>query len=191
MIDQALTQMPLLFQDNRITRFYIGGKLMHEWRKMPPCEDSHQCEELLVTSIGAISKGQPEGYAISKTIDEQGGILLSDLIKAYPNEILGERFQKYNPDQLTMLARVGDTTVRLVMQCHPNREDAKRYFHMPMGKTEAWYIAGTREVEGKETCVYAGFKPHVTKALWRQLYENRILTRWLTVCIRFLSSRDR
>ena len=53
--------------------------------------------------------------------------MLSDLIKAYPNEILGERFQKYNPDQLTMLARVGDTTVRLVMQCHPNREDAKRY----------------------------------------------------------------
>ena len=173
MIDQALTQMPLLFQDNRITRFYIGGKLMHEWRKMPPCEDSHQCEELLVTSIGAISKGQAEGYAISKTIDEQGGILLSDLIKAYPNEILGERFQKYNPDQLTMLARVGDTTVRLVMQCHPNREDAKRCFHMPMGKTEAWYIAGTREVEGKETCVYAGFKPHVTKALWRQLYEKQ------------------
>ena len=34
MIDQALTQMPLLFQDNRITRFYIGGKLMHEWRKI-------------------------------------------------------------------------------------------------------------------------------------------------------------
>lgn len=66
MIDQALTQMPLLFQDNRITRFYIGGKLMHEWRKMPPCEDSHQCEELLVTSIGAISKGSRKAMPSAK-----------------------------------------------------------------------------------------------------------------------------
>ncbi len=173
MIDPSLTKIPLLFQENRIQRFYIGGKLMHEWRRMEPCEDSHQCEELLVTSIGAISKGQKEGYAISKTIEEEGSILLNDLIKAYPNEILGERFQQYNPDQLTMLARVGDTTVRLVMQCHPTREDARKYFKMPMGKTEAWYIAKTREVPGEEPCVYAGFKPHVTKELWRNLFEKQ------------------
>lgn len=173
MIDRALTKYPLLFQDNRIQRFYIGGKLMHEWRKMEPCEDSHQCEELLVTSIGAISKGQPDGYAISKTIEEEGGILLSDLIKAYPNEILGERFQTYNPNQLTMLARVGDTTVRLVLQCHPNKADANKYFNMTTGKTEAWYIARTREVDGQQPCVYAGFKPYVTKELWRELFEKQ------------------
>ena len=61
MIDRTLVQYPLLFQDNRIERFYIGGKLLERWRKAKAEEDSHMCEELLVTSIGAISKGKGEG----------------------------------------------------------------------------------------------------------------------------------
>lgn len=171
MISAELVKYPLLFQDNRITRFYLGGKLMNAWRKLPPIEDSHQCEELLVTSIGAISKGEPEGYAISKTIEAQGAYLLSELIQAYPNEILGSRFQAYHKNQLSVLARVGDTRVRLVMQCHPTREDAMRYFHMPMGKTEAWYIARTHE--DLDACVYAGFKEGVSKQRWTTLFKQQ------------------
>lgn len=172
-VDKSLISLPLLFQDDRITRFYIGGKLMNQWRRMEGAEDSHQCEELLVTSIGAIVKGEPEGYAVSRTIEPQGGVLLSQLLREYPNEILGKEFQDYNPGQLSVLARAGDTTVRLVMQCHPRREDAKKYFGMPMGKTEAWYIAETREVPGEETCVYAGFRQHVTKELWWDLFKRQ------------------
>lgn len=170
MIEKEITKFPLLFKDNRIQRFYIGGKLMHEWRKMKPCEDSNQCEELLVSSIGAISKGEKEGYAVSKTIDEQGNYLLSEIIKAYPNEVLGSKFHEYNPNHLSVLARVGDTICRLVMQCHPTREDARKFFNMPLGKTEAWYMARTRDIEGKQTCVYAGFKKHVTKEYWHELF---------------------
>ena len=59
------------------------------------------------------------------------------------------------------------------MQCHPNREDAKRYFICRWARLRAWYIAGTREVEGKETCVYAGFKTACDKSAWRQLYEKQ------------------
>lgn len=172
-MDKKLASLPLLFEDDRITRFYIGGKLMNRWRRMEEAEDSHQCEELLVTSIGAIVKGEKEGYAVSRTVASQGSVLLSRLLEEYPEEILGEEFHRYNPGQLSVLARAGDTTVRLVMQCHPGREDARRYFGMPMGKTEAWYIAGTREIPGEETCVYAGFKEHVTKELWRELFERQ------------------
>lgn len=172
-MDASLISLPLLFQDNRITRFYIGGKLMNEWRRMEAAGDSHQCEELLATSIGAIVKGQPEGYAVSRTIDSQGSVLLSDLLRKYQNEILGEKFAQYNPGQLSVLARAGDTTVRLVMQCHPSRENARKYYGMPMGKTEAWYIAGTREIPNEETCVYAGFKENVTKELWWELFQKQ------------------
>lgn len=179
MIDRTLVQYPLLFQDNRIERFYIGGKLLERWRKAKAEEDSHMCEELLVTSIGAISKGKGEGFAVSKTVEQQGGWLLSDIIRSYPEEVLGRAFQRYNANHLTILARAGDTRVRLVMQCHPRREDARKYFHMPMGKCEAWYIAETREMENEAPCVYAGFKPHVTKALWRKLIECQDISQML------------
>ncbi len=165
---KELLRFPLLFQDNRITRFYIGGSVMNQWRRMEEAEDSHRCEELLATSIGAISKGEKAGFGVSRTIDSQGGLLLSDILARYPKEVLGEKFERYNPGQLSVLARAGDTKVRLVMQCHLRRADARKYFGMPMGKTEAWYIARTREVPGGP-CVYAGFRPHVTEERWRDL----------------------
>jgi mannose-6-phosphate isomerase len=185
MIVKSLIQDPLLFQDNRIERFYIGGKLMNQWRKMEASEDSHLCEELLVTSIGAVSKGKEEGFAVSKTVKEQGELLLNHIIKEYSEEVLGKRFHDYNPNHLTVLARAGDTTVRLVMQCHPKRADARKFFQMPMGKSEAWYIAGTRNtaendntaesvnMENETLHVYAGFKSHVTKELWKELFQQQ------------------
>lgn len=164
---------PILFDDDRITRPYIGGKLLNEWRRMQPAEDGHNCEELLVTSIGAISKGHGEGYAISRTVPEQGAVSLKDIIASDPDGILGEEYNKKNPNHLSVLARAGDTIVRLVLQCHPTEADAKKYFNSLCGKTEAWYIARTRKVEGEENCVYAGFKKHVTRELWQELCEKQ------------------
>ncbi|MBW7572671.1 class I mannose-6-phosphate isomerase [Caproiciproducens faecalis] len=167
------SEKPILFDDDRITRPYIGGKLLNEWRRMPAAEDAHNCEELLVTSIGAISKGHGEGYAVSRTIPEQGAVSLTDIISSDPDGILGEKYNKHNPSHLSVLARAGDTIVRLVLQCHPKAEDAKKYFHSNCGKTEAWYIARTREVKDEINCVYVGFKKHVTKELWSDLCKNQ------------------
>ncbi len=164
---------PILFGDDRITRPYIGGKLLNEWRRMESTEDGHNCEELLVTSIGAISKGHKEGYAISTTIPEQGSVSLKDIIDDDPEGILGKKYNKRNPHNLSVLARAGDTIVRLVLQCHPTKADAKKYFGSICGKSEAWYIARTRKVEGEENCVYAGFKEHVSRDLWHDLCKKQ------------------
>ena len=163
------SKQPLIFDHNRITRSYIGGKLLNEWRRMEKVEDSHHCEELLVTSIGAISDEKPEGYAISKTVD---GTSLQDIINENPNGVLGNKYHEINPNNLSVLARAGDTIVRLVMQCHPKQEDALKFFNENQGKAEAWYITRTREV-GEDNCVYAGFKKHVTKELWKTLIQQQ------------------
>ena len=160
---------PIIFDHNRITRSYIGGKLLNAWRGMPEAEDNHQCEELLVTSIGAIADGKPKDYAVSRTLD---GTSLAEIIRQDPEGILGRAYQESNPNQLSVLARAGDTIVRLVMQCHPQKKDAFR-FHERHGKAEAWYIARTRTEDGVAPCVYAGFKPHVTPALWKKWVESQ------------------
>ena len=162
-----------IFDHDRITRPYIGGTLLNPWRRLEPAENNHQCEELLVTSIGAISSGHGEGYAISRTIAAQGGKRLDAIIAEDPSGVLGPRSQKRLPNQLGVLARAGDTIVRLVLQCHPRKEDAARYFHSPCGKTEAWYIARTQTVNGQPSCIYAGFLPGVTAALWKSLFEKQ------------------
>lgn len=166
---------PIIFDHNRITRSYIGGQLLNEWRGMQAVADGHDCEELLVTSIGAISEGKPEGYAISKTLE---GFSLQELIKEDPEGILGTAYHQADPNQLSVLARAGDTIVRLVMQCHPRQEDAQRYFHERNGKCEAWYIARTRA--GMDACVYAGFQEGVTPALWQELIERQDIERMLS-----------
>lgn len=167
------SKRPLIFDNDRITRPYIGGTLMNAWRRMEPSSDGHQCEEELVTSIGTISKGHGEGYAVSRTIPEQGSRLLTDIIKENPEGVLGSKYHKLNPNHLSVLARAGDTIVRLVLQCHPKKADAKRYFNELSGKTEAWYIARTRDVEGEINCVYAGFKEGVTPEKWRGLIHEQ------------------
>lgn len=77
-----------IFDHDRITRPYIGGTLLNQWRRMEPAENNHQCEELLVTSIGAISSGHGEGYAISRTIAAQGGKRLDAIIAEDPSGVL-------------------------------------------------------------------------------------------------------
>lgn len=171
------SKRPIIFDHNRITRSYIGGELLNDWRGMDVIEDGHNCEELLATSIGAISEGKPEGYAISKTVE---GISLTELIKEDPEGILGSAYQQYNPNHLSVLARAGDTIVRLVMQCHPKKQDAQYYFQEQNGKAEAWYIARTRTVAGEENCVYAGFKQGVTSEQWKQLIQKQDIAKMLT-----------
>lgn len=183
-----LANVPLLFKDNRIDRFYIGGSALAAWRHANPEPDGHHCEELLVSSIGAIVTGKPKGYAVSVTIDEQGALPLDKIIQAYPDDVLGTRFQEYNPGHLSVLARVGDTTVRLPMQCHPTKADAQKYFGMPMGKTEAWYIARTRE-DCEDPCVYVGFRPDVTRERFEQLFLDQDIEGMLG-CLHRISVRQ-
>lgn len=170
------SKRPLIFENNRITRSYVGGKLLNEWRGMTSQEDSHDCEELLVTSIGAICDGKTKNYAVSKTIE---GKLLSDLIKENADGILGKKYNKDNPNNLSILARAGDTIVRLVMQCHPRKADAQKYFHELNGKAEAWYIARTRQIENEENCIYAGFKKGVTQEFWKKLIKKQDVSEML------------
>ena len=48
-----------------------------------------------------------------------------------------------------------------------------RLFRSPFGKTECWHILDTREDEGETPEIYLGFKPYVTKELWRELFEKQ------------------
>lgn len=173
---RKLSEIPHLLELNRVERLYTGGSLLDKWQKLEINKDSTLSEEFIASTIEYMGpKKDVIENGISRTKLSDGTYInLQKLINLDKKAFLGERYyNKCDQNQMGVLARVGDTTVRLVMQVHPTRVGARRYLNFPTGKTEAWYIVDTREEDGFKPCFYAGFKKHVTKSLWRKLFEEQ------------------
>lgn len=168
-----LGKRPLLTELNRVERFYLGGKLLNRWQGLPDSGDGHMSEEFLVSTVEYIGPGKPAENGVSAV--DCGGELwnLRSLIESDSVAFLGERYAKASEGHAGVLARVGDSLSRLIIQCHPNDEQAKRFFGIPFGKTEAWYINDTRQVDGEKAHVYCGFKPGITRKRWEELFREQ------------------
>lgn len=62
---------------------------------------------------------------------------LTELIKRYPQDILGQNFK--NTDRFPLLLKIIDATKKLSVQVHPNNDFAKNITGVT-GKSEFWYI---------------------------------------------------
>lgn len=173
---ENLANMPHLLELNRVQRLYIGGKLLDEWQGAGNCIDGTMSEEFIASTVAYIGpqKDIPD-RGISRTLLEDGRCInLRDLINLDRGAFLGDLYKDHCADgQMGVMARVGDAAVRLVLQVHPSSADAQKYFGCNSGKTEAWYIINSREIDGVHPYIYAGFKKHVTKELWRDLFNKQ------------------
>jgi len=162
---------PLILSLNRVKRAYTGGKLLDEWQGLDNPKDGNFSEEFLVSTVEVTNKKKDDGEGLSKTkLSDGSEAYLRDLIASDYRGYLGEDYEELK--DIGMSARIGDTTVRMVLQCHPDRETAKK-LNFPNGKAEAWYIIETREIDGQKPCLYAGFKEGTTKEKWLELFEKQ------------------
>jgi mannose-6-phosphate isomerase len=46
-------------------------------------------------------------------------------------------------------------------------------FNVSYGKTECWHILRTRDGMDEPACVYIGFKEHVTREIWKDLFDRQ------------------
>ena len=180
-MSQELSKIPLLTNFNRVERFYTGGKLLDEWQGIPEYTgshagaDSHMSEEFMVSTIKYIGTGNPPENGISMVLapGNNGKKNLYNLINSEPELFLGSRYAGLCHGHAGVQLRAGDTTSRLIIQCHPNNEQARTFFNIPFGKTEAWYIVNTREINNEKAHVYCGFKPGITKEKWREFFQTQ------------------
>ncbi|MHB1393329.1 MAG: mannose-6-phosphate isomerase [Clostridia bacterium] len=170
-----LSKEPIVLELNRVERLYTGGKLLDKWQGLTPEIDSSKSEEFLISTVEYIGPGKELiENGISRTkIDDGSFINLKKLIDQDANAFLGDKYAKICNNQSGVLARVGDSIVRLVIQVHPDAHDAKKYLGFPSGKAEAWYILDSREIDGVTPHLYAGFKTGVTKKIWRELFDKQ------------------
>jgi len=163
---------PLILSLNRVKRAYTGGKLLNKWQGLDDGKDNNYSEEFLISTVEVTNEDKFEGEGLSKTkLSDGETAYLRDLIRADYEGYLGKNYA--NLKDLGVLARVGDTTIRMVLQCHPDKKTAVEKLGFPNGKDEAWYILETREINGEKPCLYAGFKEGITKEIWRELFEKQ------------------
>lgn len=95
----------------------------------------------------AAQDGQPiaEVWALHEENLVAGGVFdgrkLSELVAAYPNEILGKSQDSLGNPRFPLLIKLLDCASWLSLQVHPNDEQAMKLEGPSfMGKTEAWHI---------------------------------------------------
>lgn len=163
---------PLLLGDMRVARSYVGGSLLNKWKNLPSSGESDRCEEWEMSVIEVQYPGSEPGEGLSRVENLPGEPYLRDVIASSPEDYLGKEYcDKYTP-RCALGVRTGDSVVRLSLQAHPKTEDARRFLNFPMGKTEAWYIVETREINGEHPYVRIGLKPGYTKERIRSMFYS-------------------
>lgn len=160
---------PQILALNRVERLYPGGSGLDKWQKLDNRGDGHNSEEFLVSTVSYIGPGTPENRGISRAEWEGRLVSLDEMIRKEEKEFLGEGYFQRTNRNLGVLARAGDSAERLIIQSHPTGEFARTCLGGRFGKTEAWYILDTRKDTGY---CYAGFREGVTKAGFRQAFED-------------------
>ena len=144
-------ERPVFFRGNRTFRVYLGGKLLSEMKGEEPV-DGFFPEEWICSPVRAVNPGREEIFE-GVSLCEEDGKPFDELLREERELCLGDR------QDLGILVKYLDSGIRLPMQVHPTREQARELFGSPYGKTEAWLILGTRP----GASIYLGFSREVTR----------------------------
>jgi mannose-6-phosphate isomerase len=143
---------PWRLRPHRVSRFYLGGKLLEEFRGASPdmAGDGDHPEDWVGSATRAWTPpGKPpsdEGLAEA----EVGGELhrVADLLVADPIAVAGRAIVDRFGVTTGVLAKLLDAAVRLPIHAHPSRSFASTHLGSPFGKAEAWIVLRTRSGEG-------------------------------------------
>ena len=164
---------PVFLNNMRVERTYTGGKLLDLWQGISPAEDGWKPEEWVASVVRSRFAENPDtGLSIIRE-GQFKGEFLKDFISRDPEKILGADHYSILGEDPGFLAKIIDSDNRLNIQTHPDRKKAKLNFNSEYGKTEAWYVMGTRSINGEKAYILLGFKPGITKEKWIKLIETQ------------------
>ncbi len=159
---------PFKFSRNRVWRAYKGGALIDRMQGMVSPEDGPFPEEWVASCVKAINKSCPGGNGVSVAETEDGNYPFDQLLEMQPEALLGpEHYEKYGANT-GFLAKILDSAIRLPLQAHPDNQTARSVYGSRFGKTEAWIVLGTREIDGEKPYLIVGFNEKLDKELFMQ-----------------------
>jgi mannose-6-phosphate isomerase len=151
---------------HRVGRFYLGGKLLEEFRGTRPEQavDGDHPEDWVGSATRAWTPPDrpPTDEGLSDV--EIGGVAqrVADLLAEDPVAVAGQDVVDRFGVTTGVLVKLLDAAVRLPVHCHPNRDFARRHLDSPFGKAEAWIVLRTRAGDGElPPTVRIGFRRDV------------------------------
>ncbi len=166
-----LTLAPIVLEPNRVWRFYTGGKMIDRFKGVPHPFDSLYPEEWVGSCVQATNPGKHfrvgEGLAvISAGIHEP--VALKTIIETFPEEMLGVQHVRTYGANPALLVKLLDAAVRLIIHAHPTKAFARQRLNDCFGKTEAWFVLGTRP-EIADLYVLIAFREEVSRARYKEM----------------------
>ena len=148
----------LPFAPNRVLRLYLGGSGIDRLCGVEPAEDSRYPENWIASCIEGNGRAyHSPGHGISKIRLGDSLVSFHEYLNEHAAELLGEKHvRRYGADP-AVLVKLLDSAEQLPMQVHPTKADARKYLNSSYGKTEAWLVLATREVNGESPYLLVGF----------------------------------
>lgn len=162
-----------------------GGFAMDVFRGKEDPKDIQNGAEAWVGSLTK-ARGANENcphFGCAETILPDGReMYLFEAINLSPEEILGAKHIEKYGTQLGMLIKLLDPSEQYLLQAHPTREVAKKYWDSNYGKEEAWFVLSRRADMQEEPYMLLGFKPGITKEKFKDMYHNSTLSEMDKLC---------
>ena len=157
------------FLPNRVWRVYSGGSGIDRLRGAAPARDGHFPEEWIASTSRANNPQYPGAdQGLSQVALPAGPMRFGEYLARDPDNTLGRRhFGRFGANA-ALLMKILDAAERLPIQCHPTVADARRCFRSEFGKTEAWHVIATREVDGRKPYLLVGFNENLDAGQFRR-----------------------
>jgi len=164
---------PIRLGDNRVFRPYRGGRLLAQFVGGGSEEDGFYPEDWVGSDTPAGGSAEAGAPGISRLTVGGQEVVLTDLLQAYGEAILGPEHVAHFGCRTAVLVKLLDSAERLQVQSHPSAEFVRRHLGGQFGKAESWLIIGTREIAGQKPYVLFGWKESIDPAELAQAVRSQ------------------
>lgn len=151
-----------------------GGRELDRFRGVTPPRDTPNGAEAWVGSMtraNGITKENPHLGCAEVILPDGRREFLVDVVERAPEQVLGKKHMDYYGHSLGMLIKMIDAKTPFLLQCHPTRENAQKFWNSHYGKEECWYILGTRTDTQEPPYILLGFKEGITREKLEKAYR--------------------
>lgn len=178
-----IVRAPILLAPNRVWRMYSGGAMIGRFQGDAAAQDCEYPEEWVGSTVQAINPGAHyrEGEGLALLAAGLGApVRLAAVIEQFPEEMLGADHVRVYGTNAALLTKLLDASVRLIIHAHPTKEFARQHLGSCFGKTEAWFVIGTRP-EIEDPYVLIAFREDVSRERYREMLDMQDIASMIDV----------